>query len=273
VADTSDRSLAHWSEQGRREMDAFYRVARQDYRLLALELDWRELLDGRNTLLDVACGSGKFPEALDLYADLAPAPPISYALLDPSPFSLAEAQRALRPPFVAGAEYQCPLQELDPQAGPFDVVWSIHGLYALAPSELEAGIAAFLGALAPDGLGVIAQASSDAHYLHFYRLFLEDFRGGEGTPYTSSEELRAALERAGASCEVRPLDYLAEVGFDDQDTLEGYLQRCAFDDTVSLADIEGAAHVGRYIHACRDEVMGRWRLPQHVDLILIRKAG
>jgi ubiquinone/menaquinone biosynthesis C-methylase UbiE len=251
-------------------MDAFYRVARQDYRLLAQEVDWHELLDGRNTLLDVACGSGKFPEALDLYADLAPAPPISYALLDPSPFSLAEAQRALRPPFVAAAEYQCPLQELDPQAGPFDVVWSIHGLYALPSAELDAGIEAFLGALAPGGLGVIAHASSDAHYLHFYRLFLEDFRRGDGTPYTSSEEILAALERAGASCETRRLDYLAELGFDDRETLEGYLQRCAFDDTVSLVEMERAPRIGRYIGDCRDEATDRWRFAQHVELMLIR---
>lgn len=269
MADTADRSLAHWSEQGRPEMDAFYRVARQDYRLLALELDWAEMLAGRRTLLDVACGSGKFPEALALYADLPDSPAIEYALLDPSAFSLAEARRALTPPFAGGAEYRCPLQELDPRGGPFDVVWAVHGLYALPATELEAGVAAFLRALAPGGLGVIAHAAHDAHYLRFYRDFLDDFRHGAGTPYTSAEQIADALGAAGARFEVRRLDYDAEVDFGDAATLEGYLQRCAFDDTVSLAEMERAERLGPYLRSCRDEDGQRWRLPQHVDLIRI----
>ncbi len=208
MSDTADRSLAHWSEEGRAGMDAFYRVARQDYRLLAQARDWPSLLAGRRTLLDVACGSGKFPEALDRYAELPPRPEIEYALLDPSPFSIAEARRALAPPFVAGAELQCPLQELDPAAGPFDVVWAIHALYALPGPELDLGLERFVGALAPDGLGAIANAAHDAHYLRFYRDHLADFRGGEGTPYTSSEQIVSALRRLGAPVAVQRLDYL-----------------------------------------------------------------
>ena len=33
-SDTGERSLAHWSEAGREEMDAFYQVATLDYREL-----------------------------------------------------------------------------------------------------------------------------------------------------------------------------------------------------------------------------------------------
>ena len=272
MSDTADRSLAHWSEEGRAGMDAFYRVARQDYRLLAQARDWPSLLAGRRTLLDVACGSGKFPEALDRYAELPPRPEIEYALLDPSPFSIAEARRALAPPFVAGAEFQCPLQELDPAAGPFDVVWAIHALYALPGPELDLGLERFLGALAPDGLGAIANAAHDAHYLRFYRDHLADFRGGEGTPYTSSEQIVSALRRLSAPVAVHRLDYLAEIALGDRATMEGYLQRCAFDDTVSLAQMEQADRVGAYLAACTDERAGVLRLPQQVDLILIGEA-
>ena len=66
--DTAQRSLAHWSEAGRREMEAFYALATEDYRQLALAADWAALLGERAhegwSLLDVACGSGKFPTAL-----------------------------------------------------------------------------------------------------------------------------------------------------------------------------------------------------------------
>ena len=62
--DTAQRSLEHWSEQGRREMEKFYALATEDYRQLALAADWAALLGKCAhqgwSLLDVACGSGKF---------------------------------------------------------------------------------------------------------------------------------------------------------------------------------------------------------------------
>ena len=271
MSDTYDRSLEHWSEAGREEMDAFYRLARRDYELLAKRLDWRALLDGRRTLLDVACGSGKFPEALLRYADLPEAPEIDYALLDPSAFSIAEAKRALAPPFVAGAEHEVTLQALPTAAGPFDVVWATDALYALPAAELPEGLERFLAAIAPGGFGFVAHAARASHYLRFYEEFLDDFRGGEGTPYTSSEEVIAGFQYAGARDRMQTLriDYHGEVPLDDRATVEGYLQRCAFDDTVSLEAMEAGERLGPYLAECRDEAAGLWRFEQHVDLILI----
>jgi len=270
-ADTSDRSLEHWSEAGRQEMDAFYALARRDYELLAKRLDWRRLLDGRRTLLDVACGSGKFPEALLLYAGLPAEPELDYALLDPSGFSVAEAKRALAPPFRPGAEHEVTLQALAPEAGPYDVVWAVHALYALPVAELPAGVERFGAAIAPGGFGFVAHAARASHYLRFYEDFLDDFRGGEGTPYTSSEEIIAAFTEAGAAdrLQIVRIDYHGEAPLSERATVEGYLQRCAFDDSISLEEMEAGERLGPYLAACRDEDTGRWRFGQHVDLVLI----
>jgi hypothetical protein len=67
--DTAQRSLAHWSEAGRTGMQAFYALATEDYRQLALARDWtadlrEQAVDQQVRLLDVACGSGRFPAAL-----------------------------------------------------------------------------------------------------------------------------------------------------------------------------------------------------------------
>ncbi|CAN0498997.1 unnamed protein product, partial [Laminaria digitata] len=69
IADTFDRSCDHWSEAGREEMEGFYALASVDYRHLAAAIDWTAWLEARQKaagsrhlrLLDVACGSGKFP--------------------------------------------------------------------------------------------------------------------------------------------------------------------------------------------------------------------
>lgn len=280
--DTAARSLAHWSEDGRREMEHFYAVAAIDYRILAEALDYRALLtdvnartDGRDLLhlLDVACGSGKFPQALLRYAGVEALHQsgmrIDYALLDPSPFSLAEAAGVLRAPFIAGARHQVALEDLDPACGPYDVVWATHALYALEPRALAAAAARFLAAIAPGGLGLIAQGAHEAHYLAFYRAFLAGPGGGRGTPYTSSEQVVHALRDAGGRPSVRRLSYEHVVAANDTAVLEGYLQRCAFDDRLALSELLAAPVVGDYLAGCLDAATGVYRFAQEVDLIVL----
>ncbi|CAB4901592.1 unannotated protein [freshwater metagenome] len=283
--DTAARSLAHWSEAGRREMEAFYALARLDYRLLAEALDYPELFrgvrdragGGEITLLDVACGSGKFPEALLEHTDLPALADdglrVAYDLLDPAPFSLTEAAAVLRPPFQEAASHEVTMEDLDAGVGPFDVVWATHALYALQPGNVDAAAMRMLEALAPHGVLLLAQGTHDGHYLAFYRAFLEGVRGGEGTEYVSCEQVTDALRRAGAGdthgVDVRRLSYEHVVQDDDREVLEGFLQRCAFDDTVSLEEMRAAPVLGDYLDACHDAEAGVHRFRQEVDLVLL----
>ena len=283
--DTAARSLAHWSEAGRAEMDAFYALARLDYERLATAVDWGQALrdtaartgGARLHLLDVACGSGKFPEALDRHADLAGVPPVACDLLDPSAFSLAEAARALRPPLRQARAHQSTLEDLDPALGPWDVVWATHALYALAPAALDRGAARFAAALTPGGLGFLAQGTARGHYLEVYRHFLDGVRGGRGTPYLGGEDVAAALRRATAGTGVRVherlLRYEHVVAEQDEAVLEGYLQRCLFDDGMSLAAMRAAPGLGPYLASCHDPRAGVHRFHQEVLCVLLLPPG
>lgn len=69
-------------------MDAFYALARLDYEVLAVVLDFSAVLrrpaaarEAPLTLLDVACGSGKFPEALVAHTELGALDAVRYDLL------------------------------------------------------------------------------------------------------------------------------------------------------------------------------------------------
>jgi SAM-dependent methyltransferase len=263
-------------------MDAFYAMARRDYERLARGFvnhsAWlRRVADGRRgiTLLDVACGSGKFPEALQEFGGvgaLSRELQIDYDLLDPSPFSLMEAARVLRPPFVVAARHQTLVEELDDGVGPFDVVWATHALYALAPGAVRAAAARMLAAVAPGGALLIAQGSREGHYLRFYRHFLDDIRDGQGTLYTASEDLAEALRACGARPHTVRLSYDHTTALVNAITVEGYLQRCAFDDSVTLQEMMMAPHLGAYLRGCRDEDGGLWRFHQEVDVLLLGPA-
>jgi SAM-dependent methyltransferase len=247
-------------------MEAFYALATEDYRQLALAADWPDLL-GRVArpdwrLLDVACGSGKFPTALTTYTDLTALPEVAYDLLDPSTFSIAEARSHLHPPFRAAGEWAVTLQDLPAGAGTYDVVWATHALYALPPAELSLGAQRFVDALAPGGLGFVAQATARSHYLAFYDAFRAGVR--ERTPYTTAEQVAEALGAAGAQVRTQLVTYTS--GTADRAVAEGFLQRCAFDDTVSLDEMEAAPVLGDYLAGCRDDT-GRYTFDHEVMLI------
>lgn len=273
TADLLARSNAHWSEDGRRGMEAFYTLATGDYRHLAEARDWaRWLGDAQDRagrplrLLDVACGSGKFPTALVAHAGVGGGSvhPVATDLLDPSAFSIAEARAALPAPFMPAAEHETTLQDFTPPPDGYDIVWAVHALYAVPAQDLPLAAERFLASIGPGGRGVIAHSAAAGHYIAFHRLFLSEFGQG-ATPYVSAEMLARALRAAGARVEVTEVAYDSAAGPDDAAAVEGYLQRCVFDDSVSLAAMQAAPALGRYLDGCR--AAAGWRFPQVVHLI------
>ena len=277
MSEILERSSAHWSEAGRAGMDAFYRLATDDYRHLALARDWKGLLEAEQArvgdrslnLLDVACGSGKFPNALVRHAGLAGARilPIDTALLDPSAFSIAEARAALPAPFRPGAEHETTLQGLDVPADGHDLVWATHALYAIPEAELPAAMAKFVEAIAPGGRGIVAHSAAAGHYVAFHERYLDAFDVPGVAPYVSAETVAAALREAGAEVEVQEVVYDSVAGPEDTDAVEGYLQRCVFDDTASLADMLATEPLAGYLAACRDAA--GWRFAQLAHLMTV----
>ncbi len=277
MTDLLARSSAHWSEAGRAGMEAFYTLATDDYRHLALARDWCAVFEAAQArvgdrplrLLDVACGSGKFPNALARHAGLADAHirPVETALLDPSAFSIAEAKAALPPPFRAVAEHETTLQDFEPPKDGYDIVWATHALYAIPQTELLEAMARFRAAIAPGGLGLIAHSSADGHYVAFHDLHLAAFGPEGAAPYVSAEAIAAALREAGATVSVQEVVYESAARPDQRGAVEGFLQRCAFDDGASLAEMETTSPLSDYLATCRGTE--GWRFPQRVWLMSV----
>jgi len=249
LADTFERSCDHWSEARRSEMEDFYALASIDYRHLAEAIDWKAWLEIRQTqvglrclrLLDVACGSGKFPAALTSHANIANAyiKPVDYSLLDPSMFSISEARQVLTPPFKAGAEYEMSMG---------------HG-----------------GKEDNNGAGFIAHASKKSHYLKFFQHYLKGFKDGVGAPYTNSEQIISMLNQMGVSVEIKEINYTNRAQQSQESQVERYLQRCLFDDTLSLKEMMANPITGRYLETCRRD--GMWQFAQSVTMIFMNVSS
>ena len=169
-------------------MDAFYRLAAIDYKLLAQQISWgklfatvQEKFGTAFRLLDVACGSGQFPDALLKYGELEKCPGVrvEYSLLDPSEYSIHVARQKLSGPFEPAEELLETVQDLTVPAGLYSVVWATHALYCVPPEELGVAIDRMIAAMDPGGLGFIAHASQDSHYLKFHDLYLQTGQAGD----------------------------------------------------------------------------------------------
>jgi|TARA_Y200000002_G_scaffold204384_1_gene168647 SAM-dependent methyltransferase len=278
MKDTFLRSCEHWSEASRNEMENFYTLASVDYKYLAEAFDWKKWIEthqaniGQRSLkiLDVACGSGKFPLALVEYAKIADAKisPIEYALLDPSAFSIAEARKVLQPPFQASYEFETTLQAFSCEREAFDIIWATHALYAVPKDELKEALEHFIFGIAKSGF--IAHASHESHYLNFYQLYLNGFKNRSGEPYSSAEQIIQTLEDMGVSHKVKKITYENSVSENQLSQVEGYLQRCIFDDTISLDEMRNNSMTGPYLDGCIKN--GQWCFKQQVMLIFLLKC-
>ena len=257
-------------------MEDFYALASVDYRHLAQALDWKGWFEARQVtagdrslrLLDVACGSGKFPSALVNYGQVASASirHIDYSLLDPSAFSLTEARQTLKKPFVAGQEYETTLQMLECPKHAFDIVWAVHALYAVPAADLEPALERFMHAVGDAGF--IAHACEDAHYLSFYRLYLEAFQDKGGIAYTSAEQIVSTLERMGVAHQKREIAYENKALEIQTQRVQGYLQRCVFDQSIGLDEMLAHPSTGPYLEKCLRN--GAWAFKQRVMLLFIQ---
>ena len=278
MKDTFMRSCEHWSESSRNEMQNFYTLASIDYKHLAEKFDWKNWFENHQTkigrrrikLLDIACGSGKFPTALVQYANLSEAKilPVEYSLLDPSPFSIAEARKVIQSPFETSKEFETTLQEFSCERETYDIIWATHALYAIPKNQLKKALKRFIFGMT--GSGFIAHASEKSHYLRFYRHYLNGFKGGSGEPYSSAEQILQTLKEIDITHRVEEITYENTVSETASLQVEGYLQRCVFDDTIDLEKMFKNSITGPYLDNCIKD--GQWRFKQQVMMIFLSKA-
>ena len=102
-------------------MKDFYNLANVDYQYLSNAVDWKKTFEmiqskvGSRSirLLDIACGAGKFPNALlsNVNFNNLDIRKVDYSLLDPSEFSINQAKKILKKPFFESLSFESTIQD------------------------------------------------------------------------------------------------------------------------------------------------------------------
>ncbi len=226
------RSLQYY-QKGVLQPEAWFKIVEQDYRQLIAAINWLEVFKPPRTefhVLDVGCGTGRFPSLLR--SQLPSTLRIHYDYLDPSHYSLAMCQKALQPPFIPHNSWQTTLEHSQKilSFGIYDIAWAIQSLYCLEDAHTHAALKQLMQALHPmRGTACLVLARHDAFFPQVHQMFYEHCSEHTPPPYLSAESAVATLEELGATNIIRELPCTHTISIREDRLLEQYLQQSVMD--------------------------------------------
>lgn len=235
----TERSQSYY-KQDTADMDTWFKIANRDYDELINGFDFNALFGNYTSplrLLDIGCGTGKFPSML--HPHLSVKPLIKYDYLDPSQYCLDEIRSVLKLPYIPELPLLQSMErwELDNTAiEQYDLVWSIHAVCNWDITQLASSIKKLQQLLKPEtGVAMIFIFSNDSFYNKIYNIYRKSFKENRLKPFVCSEDLMQSLNDLNIDFTQKRLKYNHDILLSQSDVLEKYLQKCVFD-SLTLND-------------------------------------
>lgn len=236
---STERAVAFYAEDVL-DLKRWFQVADTDYLTLLEVLNLETLFSTKFEhlrLLDVGCGTGRFPELVRTKLS-ATSPIIEFDFLDPSAYCLQMMRESLMPPYKACLALNIGVESLT-QWGEdinfrYDIVWAIHSLYFFEEKKIPDVIQTLYGLLKPEtGVGFIYIAARDSFYMKIFDAYNNVFPT-KVTPYLTAEQFASVFDKESLSyCEKR-LHFYHEINKKDSHLMEKYLHKCVLDESQPL---------------------------------------
>ncbi len=221
-------------QEGKLEKELWFQVATRDYTELISAFDFNSCFSRFETpieLLDVGCGTGKFPSML---ASLLPSHiQVQYDYLDPSQHSLDELRKSLTSPFAARTAFNSTLEALKRSGCPangYQLIWCLQSLYCIQHQALDSVMKKLYSLLdITQGMALIYLASSHAFYHQLYNTYNQEYYPDIRQPYVTAEDVTTTLCRLQIPHQVKKLHFPHTIEDSDRTILKNYINQCVFD--------------------------------------------
>jgi len=223
-------------------LDSWFRIASIDYEEIVNNHQFLKIInsfgDSTINLLDIGCGTGKFPTLLDKAIENN----VKFLsdLFDVSEYCVNQCRAVFNQLkhfqtnelFVSSTEN---IQTAIPKSRYYNIIWAIHSFYTVDMNKIKDVLRHLELLIGPGGILLIYQASSDSCYHQFYNFYLDNFeQPNRFARFVTAEDIQKTLSLLGLSHSSIDFDFSHKIDYEDRDLLEVYLGKCILNSSVDV---------------------------------------
>jgi SAM-dependent methyltransferase len=264
------KQVLEFYQSGTLESDVWFQIANKDYIKLLRDFNFYRLFSWWPKpieLLDIGCGTGKFPTMLREH--LPPKIEIIYDYLDPSAYCLMEMKKALVSPYQPRTAFHSTFEELQESKCPangYDIVWAIYSFCYLDYEHLAKTISKLNKLIEPKkGVALILLQSRHSFYNRAQENYKQAFYGHGQEPYLAIEDFCETMDALGFNVEVKNWQIIHDIPSADRELLEYYLQQVVLE-SRPLSQWEQNKKLWHFLQSFNDGAI--YHFPQKLSLLM-----